>query len=159
MKWAGWTTWCVFCDFWTIYFCFNFHYLVVCIKFVVIVHSHFPLSTLPIKYVENFQTNSGRMDKFNFGYSPNNIPIENGRQYKLKLVEKIKAVIRRMQWKAFYFEQGGTRNNSKNIYYSLTSDKTQSPMKLLELFEKDLFKIVEKIKFRKSIANSKINST
>ena len=89
------------------------------------------------------------MDKFNFGYSPNNIPIENGRQYKLKLVEKIKAVIRRMQWKAFYFEQGGTRNNSKNIYYSLTSDKTQSPMKLLELFEKDLFKIVEKIKFRK----------
>ena len=89
------------------------------------------------------------MDKFNFGYSTNNIPIATERQYNLKLVEKIEAVIKRMQCKAFYFEQSGTHNNSKNIYYGLTSDKTPPPMKLLELFEKDLFKIVEKIKFRK----------
>ena len=107
------------------------------------------LSTLRIKYVEHFQTNSRRMDKFNFGYSTNNIPIATERQYKLKLVEKIEAVIKRMRWKAFYFEQSDTHNNSKNIYYGLTSDKTPPPMKLLELFEKDLFKIVEKIKFRK----------
>ena len=51
--------------------------------------------------------------------------------------------------KAFYFEQSDTHNNSKNIYYDLTSDKTLLPMQLLELFQKDLFKIVEKIKFRK----------
>ena len=89
------------------------------------------------------------MDKFNFGYSTNNIPIATERQYKLKLVEKIEAVIKRMRWKAFYFEQSDTHNNSKNIYYGLTSDKTPPPMKLLELFEKDLFKIVEKIKLRK----------
>ena len=31
----------------------------------------------------------------------------------------------------------------------MASDKTPLPMKLLELFEKDLFKIVEKIMFRK----------
>ena len=31
----------------------------------------------------------------------------------------------------------------------MTSDKTPPPIRLLELFEKDLFKIVEKIKFRK----------
>ena len=36
-----------------------------------------------------------------------------------------------------------------NIYYGLTSDKTPPSMKLLERFEEDLFKIVEKIKFRK----------
>ena len=48
-----------------------------------------------------------------------------------------------------HFEQNDTRNNSKNIYYGLASDKTPPPMKLLELFEKDLFKIVEKIMFRK----------
>ena len=58
-------------------------------------------------------------------------------------------VLLRMRWKAFYFEQSDTHNNSKNIYYGLTSDKTPPPMKLLELFEKDLFKIVEKIKFQK----------
>ena len=54
-----------------------------------------------------------------------------------------------MRWKAFYFEQSDTHNNPKNIYYGLTSDKTPPSMKLLELFEKDLFKMVEKIKFRK----------
>ena len=107
------------------------------------------LSTLRIKYVEHFQTNSRRMDKFNFGYSPNNIPIATERQYKLKLVKKIEAVIKRMRWKVFYFEQSDTHNNSKNIYYGLTSDKTPPPTKLLELFERDLFKMVEKIKFRK----------
>ena len=52
-----------------------------------------------------------------------------------------------MRWKAFYLEQNDTRNNSKNIYYGLKSDKTPPPMKLLELFEKDLFKIAEKTKF------------
>ena len=52
-----------------------------------------------------------------------------------------------MRWKAFYFEQSDIRNNSKNIYNGLKSDKTPTPMKLLELLEKDLFKIVEKIKF------------
>ena len=54
-----------------------------------------------------------------------------------------------MRWKAFYFEQSHTRNNSKNIYYGLTNDETPPPVKLLELFQKDLFKIVEKIKVRK----------
>ena len=54
-----------------------------------------------------------------------------------------------MRWKVFYFEQSDTHNNSQNIYYGLTSDKTPSPTKLLELCERDLFKMVEKIKFRK----------
>ena len=84
------------------------------------------------------------MDKFNFGYPTNNIPIATERQCKLKLVEKIELVMKRMRWKAFYFEKNGKRNNSKNIYYGLASDKTPPPMKLLQLFEKDLFKIVEK---------------
>ena len=89
------------------------------------------------------------MDKFNFGYSTNNTPITTERQYKLTLVEKIEVVIKRMRWKAFYFEQNDTCNNSKNIYYGLISDKTPLPMKLLEMFEKDLCKIVEKTKFGK----------
>ena len=89
------------------------------------------------------------MDKFNFGYSTNNIPIATERQYKLKLIKKIEAVIKRMRWKAFYFEKCDTRNNSKNIYYGLTSDKISPPYETLELFQKDLFRLVEKTKFRK----------
>ena len=40
------------------------------------------LSTLRINYVECFQTDSRRMDKFNFGYSTNNITKATERQYK-----------------------------------------------------------------------------
>ena len=87
------------------------------------------------------------MAKFNFGYSTNNIPIAAERQYKLKVVEKIEAVIKRMRWKGFYFEQNDTHSNSKNIDYGLANNKIPPPMKLLELFKKDLLKIVEKIKF------------
>ena len=71
------------------------------------------------------------MDKFNFGYSTNNTLIATERQYKLKLVKKIEAVIKKMRQKAFYFEKNDTRNNSKNIYYGLARDKTSPPMKLL----------------------------
>ena len=83
------------------------------------------------------------MRKFDFGYSTNNIFIATETQYKLKPFEKIEAVIKRIQWKTFYYEQGDTCNNSKNIYYGLTSNKTPPPMKLLELFEKDLFNIAK----------------
>ena len=83
------------------------------------------------------------MRKFDFGYSTNNIFIATETQYKLKPFEKIEAVIKRIQWKTFYYEQGDTCNSSKNIYYGLTSDKTPPPMKLLELFDKDLFNIAK----------------
>ena len=64
-----------------------------------------------------------------------------------------------MRWKAFYFEQSDTHNNSKNIYYGLKSYKTLPPMKLLELFEKNLFKIVEEKNFERSTVNFKLNLT
>ena len=73
------------------------------------------LSVLHIKYVEDFQTNSRRMDKLSFARSTNNIAIATERQYKLTLVEKIDVVIKRMRWKPFYFEKSKTHNNSKNI--------------------------------------------
>ena len=104
------------------------------------------LPKLCIKYVVDFHTNSQSMDKFNIGYSTNSIPIVTERQYKLKLVKKFEAVIKRIRCKAFYFQQSDTRENSKNIFYDLTSDKTPLPAKHLEMFEKDLFKIEEKIK-------------
>ena len=88
------------------------------------------------------------MDKHNFGYSTNNIPIADERQYKLKLVEKIEALIKRMRWKALFFEEKDSQNKSKNTF-GLKSDKTPPQMKSLDAFEKDLYKVAEKIKFRK----------
>ena len=44
------------------------------------------------------------MERFNFGYSIKNIPIPTQRQYKLQLIDKIEAVIKRMRWKALYYK-------------------------------------------------------
>ena len=104
------------------------------------------LPTLRIKQVEHFQTNSRRMDIFNFGYSTNIIPIATERQYKLKLVEMIEVVIKRMRWKAFYSEHSETGNNSKNIYYGLTSYKKHHLLR-------------QQKKIERSTVNSKINLT
>ena len=54
-----------------------------------------------------------------------------------------------MRWKAFYFEQNDTCNNSKNIYYGLKNDKALPATKLLERFREYFFKIVEKNKVLK----------
>ena len=53
-----------------------------------------------------------------------------------------------MRWKALFYEQKDHKNNSKNTF-GFKSEKTPPPMKCLEAFEKDLYKIVEKIKFQK----------
>ena len=74
------------------------------------------LSTVRIKYVECIQTNLQRINKLNSGYSTNNISIATERQYKLKMIEKIKAMIKSMWWKTlFWTELYTTHNYSKNI--------------------------------------------
>ena len=45
------------------------------------------------------------MERINFGYSVKNIPSASEREYKLKLIEKIEAVIKRMRWKAIFFNE------------------------------------------------------
>ena len=60
----------------------------------------------------------------------------------------IKRRMNQMWWKVFNFKQNNACSNSKNIYYGLKRNKTPPSMKLLELLEKDLLKIIENIKFR-----------
>ena len=73
-----------------------------------------------------------------------NIPIPTETQYKVQLIKKIEAVIKRMRWKAIYFDQ--EVNSDKNIY-GLKCDKCPPPVKALTSFEKDLFILTKKIKF------------
>ena len=52
------------------------------------------------------------MKKLQFDYSYKNIPIPTERNYKLQLMEKIELVIKRMRWKAhFYNEKKGVKEN------------------------------------------------
>ena len=53
------------------------------------------------------------MEKTNLTYSLKNIPVPEEDPYKLKLIDKIEAVIKRMRWKMYWI------NN--------TNDNTQPP--------------------------------
>ena len=91
------------------------------------------------------------MEKFNFGYSTKNIPIPTENQYKLQLMEKIEAVIKRMRWKAIHFENKKEQSEEEIIpnTYGLKTKKCPPPVRDLNNFEKDLFGLVNKLKFRK----------
>ena len=88
------------------------------------------------------------MEKVNLDYLTKNIPIPSEESYLLKLTEKIELVIKRMRWKAIYYNEGKVRRKQTE-WYGLRS--TRSPGKVNELvpFEKDLIALVKNVKFRK----------
>ena len=55
------------------------------------------------------------MEKCNFTYSTKNIPIPSERQYKLQLVEKIEALIKKMRWKAVFAKEKSNENKDELV--------------------------------------------
>ena len=47
------------------------------------------------------------MKKVNIGYSMNNIPIPDGKSYKLQLIQKVEDFIKKIRWKAIFFMKSG----------------------------------------------------
>lgn len=95
------------------------------------------------------------MEKLNFNYSMKNIPIPSNKSYKLKLVEKIELVVKRIRWKAYFFledekqkKKGQQTTTIKKETYGFRSKACPKPLKELESFETDLFDIIKTLKFR-----------
>jgi len=89
------------------------------------------------------------MEKTNLHYSTKNIPIASNREYTMKLIEKIEAVIRRMRWKAIFFEPDDKQEDKKIETYGLKTTSTPQQVPELIDFEKELISIVRKLKFKK----------
>ena len=89
------------------------------------------------------------MEKINFGYSLKNIPTPDETSYKLKLVDKIENVIKRIRWKAHFFIKGTDDEPTRNEHFGFKS--RHYPPQCIELheFEKDLLNVIKSIKFRK----------
>ena len=108
------------------------------------------MSTLHYSFI------ASSMEKFNFGYSVKNIPIPSEREYKVQLTEKIEALIRRMRWKAIFFNENDDQNDdteAERKTYGLKTRKTPSVVKELSAFEEDLWKLVTRLKFRRVNCN------
>ena len=88
------------------------------------------------------------MERFNFGYSKKNIPLTNKYNYKLQLIDKIEAVIKRMRWKAIFMENDNDAVTNKAETFNLKSTNCPKQVKELIPFENDLLLLAKNIKFR-----------
>ena len=99
------------------------------------------------------------MEKLQFDYSYKNIPIPTERNYKLQLMEKIELVIKRMRWKAHFYNEkkDAKENETHRIPDSYGFNSLNCPPQVRELiqFESDLLDIMKLLKFGKKEAISK----
>ena len=91
------------------------------------------------------------MEKLQFDYLYKNIPIPTERNYKLQLMEKIELVIKRMRWKAHFYNKrkDGKENETqtKPETYGLESLNCPPQVKELIQFESNLLDITKSLKF------------
>ena len=93
------------------------------------------------------------MEKLQFDYSYKNIPLPSNRSYKLQLIEKVEMVIKRMRWKAYFYEQNNNKSEEKEEEakpetYGLKTLHCPPLIKELIPFENELFEMVKSLKFR-----------
>ena len=112
------------------------------------------------------------MEKLNLGYSTKNVPIPTERNYKLQLIEKIELFIKKIRWKAIFYDMKlnnkskNNKNNNSNMKgnsksnrdgtqkenssrYGIKSNKCPPQVKDIIAFEKDMIDLVHRIRFRK----------
>ena len=94
-----------------------------------------PVSRIPAK-----------MEKLSFDYSTKDIPIPPLKTYKIKLLDKVESVLKRMRWKAFFFLNPSTE--SRTGKFNLKSRRCPPPIEDLKPFEDDMFKMIESLRFK-----------
>ena len=94
------------------------------------------------------------MEQKNFRYSMKNIPIPSEKDYLKCLVEKIENFIRRIRWKAYFFEKAHSDNEDTGANYGFKSTKVPPQNQSLNAFENDLYAMVRSIEFKSSVNNA-----
>ena len=93
------------------------------------------------------------MEKVNFGYSVKNIPIPDGKSYKLQLIQKVEDFIKKIRWKVTFFMKGENQieptTHKTGLTFGLNSTKCPPQIKELVPFEEDFIKLIKNLRFRK----------
>ena len=88
------------------------------------------------------------MEKSEIRYSLKNIPIPSKESYQLNFIDKIKSLVKRMIWRAFYYLNQQKFDNEIKETFGFKSKKCPPPCSDLVPFEKDLLDMVTSLKFR-----------
>ena len=75
-----------------------------------------------------------------------NIPVSGKNAYMKIMMEKMESLVRRMRWKALFFEKPEMRTADNNTY-GFNSNKSPPQMELIVPFENDLYELVSNIQF------------
>ena len=92
------------------------------------------------------------MEYKNLGYSLKNVPIASKASYMKKLLEKTESMIRRMRWKALFFEKPELKGQDFETY-GFKSTKAPPQMQLLNAFETDVYNLVSNVEFNQHRSN------
>ena len=90
------------------------------------------------------------MNRKNLGYSSKNIPIPSRSAYLKMLMEKVESFIKRMRWKAYFFDNKEPSNENKHENFGFRSSYTPPVNPHLTEFENDLYELIRNIEFRET---------
>ena len=90
------------------------------------------------------------MEKISFDYSMKNIPIPPQSSYMKNLIEKVEKFVKRIRWKAYFFEHPSEKTANEN--FGFMSNKTPPQNESINPFEDDIYELVKDIEF-KSVKN------
>ena len=90
----------------------------------------------------------------NFGYSVKNIPTPSQRTYKLQLIESIEALIKRMRWKAIFYNPNDPPDTNEEgeapQTFGLKTNRCPKQVPGMNKFEADLINIAANMDFRRT---------
>ena len=95
------------------------------------------------------------MDSIDFGYSMKSILLSRKESCIYKLIDKTEQLLKRMRWKALFYDNDNTshrkknQSENKNNCFTMKSRKCPPQVENMKDFEKDLTKMIENIQFRR----------
>ena len=88
------------------------------------------------------------MNRKNLGYSLKNIPIPPTTTYLKCLMEKVESLVKRMRWKAHFFDNKLDDNINTNDNFGFKTTSSPPVNNNLTGFENDLYELVRNVEFR-----------
>ena len=89
------------------------------------------------------------MERMNLKYSLKNIAIPGKQKYLKAFISKVESLIRRMRWKAFYFENPAEDTQEiKQSNYGFKSGSSPPQNEKLAPFEDDMYNMIRRIEFK-----------
>ena len=88
------------------------------------------------------------MEKINLGYSLKNIPVPGKESYMKNMLNMIESFLRRVRWKAYWFNQRDVNPTAKETY-GFNSENVPPTDDQLSGFENDIYEMANGIQFRR----------